>query len=496
MRQAVFLDRDGTLIEDRGHIDHESDVAFYPVTVPALKQLQKRFQLFIVTNQPGIAEGTITRDGVERVNRYITTHLTNHGIEITDVYVCPHQRSDNCSCIKPNPHFLHCAEEDYEIDLTRSYVVGDHPSDVQLAEYAGATGIYVLTGHGSKHRRELSGNIAVEPSIKRAADSILDSDISTRSSPRQSCPVNRAADVLREGGVAVFPTETVYGIGASVFQPEGLARIFEIKKRPLMDPLIAHVASEDDVGVLASGVPEKARLLARRFWPGPLTMVLPKNERVPQIVTAGLPSIAIRMPDHSVAQQLIRQTGAPLAAPSANFFGATSPSRLSHVDAALRNEVDAVVDGGPCRVGVESTIISFCHEPTALLRPGGVPVEKIERTIGEVTLNPETESKPTAPGMLDSHYAPKTPLIMQPSNDVETQDRRVGLLTFKNAPNPDNFEAVEVLSPAGDFKEATRNLYAALHRLDTMDLDIIVAEPCPVTGLGRAIMDRLGRAST
>ena len=173
MQPAVFLDRDGTLIQDRGHIGHESDVAFYPETVPSLRQLQERFRLLIVTNQPGIAEGTITREGVERVNGYVTEHLARHGIEITDVYVCPHRRSEACSCIKPNPHFLHRAARDHDIELERSYVVGDHPSDVQLAENAGARGVYVLTGHGKKHRPELPEGVVVEPGIRQAADWIL-----------------------------------------------------------------------------------------------------------------------------------------------------------------------------------------------------------------------------------------------------------------------------------------------------------------------------------
>ncbi|MFW6045112.1 MAG: L-threonylcarbamoyladenylate synthase [Planctomycetota bacterium] len=496
MQRAVFLDRDGTLIEDRGHIGHESDVALYTETVPSLRRLQERFRLFIVTNQPGIAEGTITREGVERVNRYLTDHLAKHGVDIADVYVCPHQRSDGCSCIKPNSHFLHCAAEDYGIDLSRSYVLGDHPSDVYLADNAGATGVYVLTGHGSKHRRELSGNIIVEPGISRAADRILDGGASARTSPRQTCSVDRAGDVLREGGVAVFPTETVYGIGAGVFKPDGIARIFEIKKRPLMDPLIAHVACEDDVNLLADEVPEEARLLARRFWPGPLTMVLPKCERVPDLCTAALPSVAIRMPDHPVALGIIRRAETPIAAPSANFFGATSPSRLEHVDGEIRNEVDAVVDGGPCRVGVESTIVSFCQEQVTLLRPGGVAVEEIERVIGEIALESKTATKPTAPGMLDSHYAPDTPLVMDRASNVHTEGLTAGLITFEDVPPAGKFASVEVLSPSGDFREATRNLYAALHRLDAMGLDVIVAEPCPAQGLGNAIMDRLERAST
>ena len=173
MLRAVFFDRDGTLIQDRGHIGHESDVIFYPETVPSLKRLRKFFRFFIVTNQPGVAEGAITRQGVKRVNRYITEYLAKRGVEITEVYVCPHSRSDACSCIKPNPHFLYSAARDYGLDLDHSYVIGDHPSDLQLAENAGANGLYVLTGHGRKHRRELSGKVIVKADISEAADWIL-----------------------------------------------------------------------------------------------------------------------------------------------------------------------------------------------------------------------------------------------------------------------------------------------------------------------------------
>lgn len=173
MQRAVFLDRDGTLIEDRGHIARESEVAFYPETVPSLKRLMRRFRLFIVTNQPGVAEGTITTRGVQRVNCHVTAHLANHDVEITEVYVCPHRRSDDCSCIKPDPYFLHKAARDHGIELERSYVVGDHPSDVELAENAGAHGIYVLTGHGKKHRPGLSGSVVVKPGIQQATDWIL-----------------------------------------------------------------------------------------------------------------------------------------------------------------------------------------------------------------------------------------------------------------------------------------------------------------------------------
>jgi L-threonylcarbamoyladenylate synthase len=495
MQPAVFFDRDGTLIEDRGHIDQESDVVFYPETVPSLKRLQERFRLFIVTNQPGIAEGTITREGVERVNRHVTEHLAAHGIEITDVYFCPHSRSDGCSCIKPNPRFLRQAERDHGIDLERSYVVGDHPSDVELADSAGAHGVYVLTGHGEKHRPELPEGVVVEPGIQQATHWILLHDACTGDIATDGVPVSRAAGIIRSGGVVVFPTETVYGIGANALDPEAVSRIFEIKERPLIDPLIVHVAEMAQVGTLAREIPPKARALGRRFWPGPLTLVLPKQEVVPHLVTAGLPSVAIRMPEHPIARMLIRESGCPIAAPSANTFGRTSPTTLDHLEPELARAVDAVINGGPCRVGVESTIVSFCEDRPTVLRPGGVPVEEIERTIGEVEIRLKAEKTPRAPGMLDSHYAPETPLVLKRADAADATDGRVGLLAFRRPEEGQKFAAVEVLSPSGDLREAASNLYSALHRLDAEELDCIVAEPLPGTGLGRAIMDRLQRAS-
>ena len=173
MRQAVFLDRDGTLIEEHGYISDLSEVVFYPETVDALQRLKERFKLFIVTNQSGVGEEVITLADVERINGYLTEHLAEHGIQIIQVYVCPHSRNDECSCRKPNPYFLYQAAEEHNIDLAGSYVIGDHPSDVELAENAGARGIYLLTGHGAKHRKELSSNVFVEPGIQQAADFIL-----------------------------------------------------------------------------------------------------------------------------------------------------------------------------------------------------------------------------------------------------------------------------------------------------------------------------------
>ena len=201
-------------------------------------------------------------------------------------------------------------------------------------------------------------------------------------------PIRQAAEIIRRGGIVAFPTETVYGLGADAFQPLAIARIFEVKKRPYFDPLIVHVSSLGDLERLVIDIPQNAKKLVDRFWPGPLTTVLPKKDEVPGIVTAGLPSVAIRMPDHPMALTLIKESGCPIAAPSANLFGYLSSTTAEHVRDQLCDQVDLILDGGPCPVGVESTIVSFLEEKPRLLRPGGVSLEEIETIIGSVVTSP------------------------------------------------------------------------------------------------------------
>jgi L-threonylcarbamoyladenylate synthase len=228
-----------------------------------------------------------------------------------------------------------------------------------------------------------------------------------------------------------------------------------------------------------------------------LTIVLLKKEEVPDIVTAGLPTVGIRMPKHSIALELIRAAQCPIAAPSANPFGYVSPTTAEHVREQLGDRVDLILDGGPCEVGLESTILSLSEEKPRLLRPGGLPIEEIESIIGKVEVNPIEEEKPSSPGRLPKHYAPRTPIVIKGwKNNLENyQDKKVGLLAFQKVKVSFPFHHVEVLSPGGDLREAAANLFAAMRRLDALNLDLILAEAVPEAGLGRAIMDRLRRAS-
>jgi L-threonylcarbamoyladenylate synthase len=310
--------------------------------------------------------------------------------------------------------------------------------------------------------------------------------------------VYQAAEIIKRGGIVAFPTETVYGLGADAFNPLAVARIFEVKRRPYFDPLIVHVANPTDVKNLVKEIPSKAKKLIERFWPGPLTVVLFKEENIPDIVTAGLPTVAIRMPSHPMALSLIKESKCPIAAPSANPFGYLSPTTAEHVREQLGDQVDQILNGGPCPVGVESTIVSFLEERPRLLRPGGVSLEEIESIIGKLNISPNEEERPSAPGMLPKHYAPRTPIVLDwdKKNLDLLEDKNIGLLAFQEPKNYLKFQSIEVLSKKGDLREAAANLFAAIRRLDALNLDLILAESIPEIGLGRAIMDRLRRASS
>jgi len=309
--------------------------------------------------------------------------------------------------------------------------------------------------------------------------------------------IQRAAKIIKGGGVVAFPTETVYGLGADAFNPLAVARIFEVKRRPYFDPLIVHVANPSDVKKLAKETPSNAKKLIERFWPGPLTIVLLKEEKIPDIVTAGLLTLAIRMPNHPMALALIEESKCPIAAPSANPFGYLSPTTAEHVRDQLGEEVDLILDGGPCPVGVESTIVSFLEEKPVLLRPGGVSLEEIESVIGKVEI-PSIEGRPSAPGMLPKHYAPRTPIVLDwRQKDLDLyKGKNIGLLLFQEPKDDLKYHSIEILSAKGDLREAAANLFAAVRRLDALHLDVIVAEPISEVGLGRAIMDRLRRAAS
>ncbi len=323
--------------------------------------------------------------------------------------------------------------------------------------------------------------------------------------------IDEAAAILKNGGVVAFPTETVYGLGADAFNVSAVCRIFEVKKRPSFDPLIVHVAKPEEAMSLWRETPKIALDLIQAFWPGPLTIVLPKKERVPDVVTAGMDTVAVRMPNHPAALKLIESLGNPIAAPSANLFGYTSPTTAGAVFEDLGESVDLILDAGPTKVGLESTVLKFENGKVVLLRPGGTMVEAIEKftPVLKNALDPQTAYE--SPGRLKVHYAPWTSLslIDEPfdlflkklSEVHEDYERkkipwpRLGLLSLGEKKNAVLFQSVEVLSPKGDWVEAASNLFKAIRNLDKMNLDLIIAERVPERGIGLAIMDRLTKAS-
>lgn len=309
-----------------------------------------------------------------------------------------------------------------------------------------------------------------------------------------------------------IPTETVYGLAANALNPNAVAKIFEAKKRPSFDPLIVHIPDQSQLNKYAYQIPEEAQKLAEQLWPGPLTMVLPKRDVVPDLVTSGLDTVAIRSPRHPLTYQLLQSLDFPLAAPSANPFGYLSPTQPAHVADQLGSEVDYILDGGPAKVGLESTIISF-SDPSKieLLRAGGYPREEIEEILGQtLSVRTHSSSNPRAPGMLAQHYSPHTPLLIidvdEKTNEVDIfkhvfpidkiQSARIAHIAFDlSKPRPHWASSYYKWSENGDLRQAAARLFALLRTLDQMKYDLIVAERVPETGLGTAINDRLARAA-
>jgi len=304
--------------------------------------------------------------------------------------------------------------------------------------------------------------------------------------------VERSAALLRAGGVVAFPTETVYGLGALAFEPEAVARIFEAKQRPSFDPLIVHVLDDAMLSRVVAEFPPPAWQLAGLFWPGPLTLVVRKASPLPGLVTAGLDTVAVRMPSHPIARALLASVGEALAAPSANRFGGLSPTRAEHVEASLGDRADVILDGGRSEHGIESTVVALEPRP-ALLRPGAIPVEAIESVIGR--LRRDAAFGPVrAPGQLPQHYAPRTPLrIVDPAGVSLQARKRAGVLSLRGS--FEGYAAHRMLSRGGDLREAAARFFEALHELDRLGLERIDAQPLPEEGLGLAMMDRLRRAS-
>ncbi|MCE4610735.1 MAG: threonylcarbamoyl-AMP synthase [Desulfurococcales archaeon] len=338
--------------------------------------------------------------------------------------------------------------------------------------------------------------------------------------------LDRAGSVIRRGGLVAFPTETVYGLGADAFNAEAAKRVFEVKGRPPDNPLIIHVASREDLWLVASSVPEEAWRLVERVWPGPLTIVVPRDPKVPKIVTGGLDTVAVRSPAHPVALGLIEASGTPIAAPSANRSGRPSPTTAEHVVEDLDCKVDLILDAGETFMGVESTIIDFTRDPPVLLRPGPYPIDEVEKILGVKVQVPiqarglmEAE-RPLAPGMKYRHYAPETPVVLVdcPSSSLEDQAKALvsaavnlssrGLkvaiggpsevlhLAMKLSPPATRWRAVIDLGPVGRPEVAARRLFALLRSLDKMDVDVAVFAPVPERGIGLAVMNRLRKAAS
>lgn len=303
--------------------------------------------------------------------------------------------------------------------------------------------------------------------------------------------IDVAAKYIREGKLVAFPTETVYGLGANAFDPLAVAKIFELKERPSFDPLIVHIASIHQLQDLVLNTDERVHKLAEKFWPGPLTMVLPKSNIVPDIVTSGLPTVGIRMPSNEIALDLIRISDCPIAAPSANKFGRISPTTAAHVRKQIPN-VDYIIEGGKTTVGIESTIIKLTDKGFQILRNGIITQEELETVVpfdGDSIIE-----KLSAPGMLKSHYSPRKKLLIADSSSLDLDKSKAGLISFSGEVE-NGFCKVIRVSDRKDLKDYAINMFEAMHSFeDDNEIELIIAEPVCETGVGRAIMDRLRKA--
>ena len=308
--------------------------------------------------------------------------------------------------------------------------------------------------------------------------------------------IELARELLEQGSLVAIPTETVYGLAGNALNAEAVTSIFEVKERPFFDPLIVHVASIESANNYVTALPDQARALANRFWPGPLTLLLPKKTNIPDLVTAGLDRVGLRCPDHPLTQQLLQLLEFPLAAPSANPFGYVSPTTAQHVVDQLGNKIPYVLDGGPCQVGIESTIVGWENSQAIIYRLGGITINQIESVIGKVHIQSHSSSNPQAPGQLQNHYAPTKRFLLGNVQSLirEHHLKNPGILTFQKMEHlPGAIHLV--LSDTGDLHEAARNLFGMLRQLDKQDIDAVIAEEVPNVGIGRAINDRLRRAA-
>ena len=324
-----------------------------------------------------------------------------------------------------------------------------------------------------------------------------------------------AAEIIQKGGLVAFPTETVYGLGADALNAEAVLALFAAKKRPLDNPPIIHIANINQVYQLAKEVPAKAEVLMKHFWPGPLTLIFKRSEKIPKETVAGLDTIAIRMPKHNVALALIRQSRRPIAAPSANLSGKPSPTTAKHVYDDLNGRIDAILDAGPTSIGVESTVLDLSVDPPLVLRPGGTSFEEIKKIIANVKLHPFVNAEQDmalgqahSPGMMHKHYAPNAEVILvegsvsavtgkvkELAEEYRLKGVKVGILATDETQKEYAANVVKSMGSRGNLETVAKNLFSRLREFDSEDVDVIIAEGVPMQGLGLAVMNRLRKAS-
>ncbi|WP_299365001.1 L-threonylcarbamoyladenylate synthase [Winogradskyella sp.] len=310
--------------------------------------------------------------------------------------------------------------------------------------------------------------------------------------------ISKAIALLSAEELVAIPTETVYGLAGNIYSEKAIKAIFETKQRPFFNPLIVHIPSVDYLNNIVASIPEKAKLLADAFWPGPITLVLKKKSIIPDLITAGKDTVAVRVPNHPKTLGLLNQLDFPVAAPSANPFNRISPTKPEHVEEYFKNQIKMVLDGGPSKKGIESTIIGFENDEPIIYRLGSTSIEAIEAVVGKIEIKNKKEVSPQAPGMLERHYAPKTETVLTDNLQKiikEYRGKRIGLLLYNDILNDDAIDFKIVLTQDQNLEEAASKLYDALHELDKQDLDIIIAERLPDYGLGKSINDRLLRAT-
>lgn len=306
-----------------------------------------------------------------------------------------------------------------------------------------------------------------------------------------------AKDFLEKQQLVAIPTETVYGLAANALDPIAVAKIFEAKERPTFDPLIVHVSGLSDALNYVTDIHPYLLKLAKKFWPGPLTLLLPKKSNIPDLVTSGLDRVGVRVPDHALTLELLRSISFPLAAPSANPFGYISPTKAEHVQKQLGEKIPYILDGGDCSVGLESTIVGEENGEIIIYRLGGLSVDQVEEVVGKVSVQLNQSSNPKAPGQLKSHYAPKKPVYLGDLKElmVTFSEKKIGAILFGEPSFSDPTILVKNLSPSKNYQEAAAHLFSFLRELDESDADVIICELLPELGLGLAINDRLRRAA-